>query len=179
MRIQSPSLPPTSSEQTRLSIFSCGRSEACLPIGREFNSQRCGWQIASLGLLGRKAATLGKIHTFVCLRTICTTRRGTPRGCPPQGHPRGVPLRAALDAATPRLPNPGSSESSFRLRPGAPSRKGADIGKHVCYLLPALYWISTTFMLQGVSVRVSGIDWAPISVVVEPAHTGVAAFVWS
>ncbi len=64
-------------------------------------------------------------------------------------------------------------------RMGAPSLKGADIGKHVCYLLSALYWISTTFMLQGVSVRVSGIDWEPISVVVGPAHTGVAAFVWS
>ena len=41
------------------------------------------------------------------------------------------------------------------------------------------YLIVTTFMLQGVSVRVSGSVCTPKSVVVGGAHTGVAELVWS
>jgi hypothetical protein len=41
------------------------------------------------------------------------------------------------------------------------------------------YWIRTTFMLQGVRVRVSGRVGALFVVVVGKAQTGGVAFVWS
>src|SRR5580658_10098874 len=47
------------------------------------------------------------------------------------------------------------------------------------HTLPPHYWISTTFMLQGARVSVSGMVWEPIVVVVGFAHTGVTLSVWS
>jgi len=41
------------------------------------------------------------------------------------------------------------------------------------------YLIVTTFMLQGVSIRVKGRVCAPRSVVAGGAHTGLAELVWS